>query len=326
MLPVVSIGLLTYNYGRYIQKAIDSVLAQTFTGWELLISDDCSTDDTADIVRPYLADPRVRYVRHPTNLRQGGNWAYAIEHGTADRIATLHADDWWLPDALATAMAAFDTEPAADLVCGSFVRVASDGAAMNNGSVANAMHGPATSPGGAAAYRAEATSFTCLPSAALFSRAAATRVGVPRIDLDMLVDFEFFLRIVAVARRVVRLRQPIAMYRCHTGSTTAATARDGRLVAELRRLPAIVATDPNATPDMVAAVRRRVARELYSTGLTQAIGGDSRGIGILLEAWHHNPLLLASPAYLLDLLLTSVGPAARPVLERLHPARVARPN
>ena len=60
-MELVSIIMPAYNCERFIAKSIDSVLAQTYTNWELLIVDDCSTDSTADIVRSY-SDVRIHYM------------------------------------------------------------------------------------------------------------------------------------------------------------------------------------------------------------------------------------------------------------------------
>jgi len=63
MSPTVSVIIATYNYGRYLAGAIDSVLAQTFTDWEAIVVDDGSTDDTPEVIRPYLSDQRIKYHR-----------------------------------------------------------------------------------------------------------------------------------------------------------------------------------------------------------------------------------------------------------------------
>ena len=65
---LVSIITPTYNCGRFIEKTIQSVLNQTYTNWEMLVVDDCSTDDTESIVKKYAdSDPRIIYTRFSTN-------------------------------------------------------------------------------------------------------------------------------------------------------------------------------------------------------------------------------------------------------------------
>ena len=64
MNPAVSVVTATHNYGRFLRGAVESVLAQSFGDFELIVIDDGSTDATPRVMRPYLNDPRVRYVRH----------------------------------------------------------------------------------------------------------------------------------------------------------------------------------------------------------------------------------------------------------------------
>ncbi len=72
--PKVSIGLAVYNGEKYLGQAIDSILAQTFTDFELIISDNASTDRTPEICKKYAAqDARIRYHRNPTNIGGANN-------------------------------------------------------------------------------------------------------------------------------------------------------------------------------------------------------------------------------------------------------------
>lgn len=92
----VSVVIPTYNRSDVISRAIESVLRQTFTDFEILIVDDCSTDNTKQIVKR-LDDPRICYYRHDTN--QGGSAARntGIEHAEGKYIAFLDSDDEWFP-------------------------------------------------------------------------------------------------------------------------------------------------------------------------------------------------------------------------------------
>src|SRR5580658_1410079 len=114
--PFFTVIILSRNYGRYIRQAIESVLQQTCASWELFICDDASTDDTLSIVEPFLANPRIHLIRHEKNLGQSANWSAALELGNAPVFALLHADDYWLPDALQTAHDQFASDGKIDLV------------------------------------------------------------------------------------------------------------------------------------------------------------------------------------------------------------------
>jgi glycosyltransferase involved in cell wall biosynthesis len=94
--PAVSIVMATYNYARFIAQAIESVQAQTFTNWELIIVDDGSTDDTSHVVDTYLRDSRIRYHR-TQNHGQPSAKNTGIRLCAAPLIAFLDADDAWLP-------------------------------------------------------------------------------------------------------------------------------------------------------------------------------------------------------------------------------------
>jgi len=93
--PIISVNIATYNRGRYIREAIDSVLAQSFKNWELVVVDDGSTDNTKQVVAPYLKDSRIKYFKNETNknISFTRNRALALSQG--EFIAILDSDDVW---------------------------------------------------------------------------------------------------------------------------------------------------------------------------------------------------------------------------------------
>jgi glycosyltransferase involved in cell wall biosynthesis len=94
--PRVSIGLPVYNGGPFLGKALDSLLGQTFTAFELIISDNCSTDQTAAICDAYLRkDPRIRYIRQEANLGAIRNFWQVLEQATGEYFMWAAADDGW---------------------------------------------------------------------------------------------------------------------------------------------------------------------------------------------------------------------------------------
>lgn len=97
----VSVIMPAYNSGKFIGQAIDSVVAQTYSNWELLIVDDSSTDDTSEIIRQRQAyDERIQFFQHETNLGTQYARNKAIEKASGRFIAFLDADDLWLPEKL----------------------------------------------------------------------------------------------------------------------------------------------------------------------------------------------------------------------------------
>ena len=100
MKELVSIIMPSYNTGRYIKDSIESVRAQSYTNWELIIVDDCSTDNTDDVVGKYLADERIRYIKNETNSGAAVSRNRALREAKGKWIAFLDSDDLWEPDKL----------------------------------------------------------------------------------------------------------------------------------------------------------------------------------------------------------------------------------
>ncbi len=95
----VSIIMPAYNSARFIRHAVESVLAQTYTDWELLIVDDCSYDNTEQVVSA-IKDPRIRYMRNEQNMGAASTRNRALRQAEGRYIAFLDSDDLWTPDKL----------------------------------------------------------------------------------------------------------------------------------------------------------------------------------------------------------------------------------
>ncbi len=96
---LVSIITPAYNCAKYIGETIDSVLAQTYPHWEMLIVDDCSTDNTEEIVKSYN-DPRIKYLKNEKNSGAALSRNYALREAKGRWIAFLDSDDMWMPEKL----------------------------------------------------------------------------------------------------------------------------------------------------------------------------------------------------------------------------------
>lgn len=97
---LVSIVCPTFNASKYIAATIESVRAQHYQNFELLIVDDCSTDNTAEVISPYLFDQRIRLIRQEVNHGAAVTRNRAIELSTGRFIAFLDSDDFWHPQKL----------------------------------------------------------------------------------------------------------------------------------------------------------------------------------------------------------------------------------
>ena len=110
----VAIIIPAYNHARYIGSTIKAVQQQTFSDWELFVVDDGSTDETGEIVRGFLDDQRVRYIRQQNKERAAARNA-GVEKSSAPYIAFLDADDLWHPEKLAKQRRAMTAQPDAGL-------------------------------------------------------------------------------------------------------------------------------------------------------------------------------------------------------------------
>ena len=98
-LGLVSIIMATYNAEKTIGVAIDSILAQTYTDWELLVVNDCSKDDTTALVSAY-SDPRIRLLENDKNSGVSISRKKGMEAANGEWIAILDSDDKWTQDKL----------------------------------------------------------------------------------------------------------------------------------------------------------------------------------------------------------------------------------
>lgn len=97
---LVSIIMPSYNTANYIAASIQSVLDQTYPNWELLLVDDCSTDDTDAVVAPFLSDARIRYLKNEQNSGAAISRNRALREAKGRWIAFLDSDDLWYPTKL----------------------------------------------------------------------------------------------------------------------------------------------------------------------------------------------------------------------------------
>lgn len=106
--PLVSVIIDNYNYGRFLKQAIDSVLAQTYKNWELIVVDDGSTDESRSVIQSY-GDRLIAVFQ--SNAGQGDAFNNGIAHSQGQIICFLDADDYFQEDKLAKVVASFQEHP-----------------------------------------------------------------------------------------------------------------------------------------------------------------------------------------------------------------------
>ena len=112
----VSICIPTYNRSDYLQYSVNSVLNQTYSDFELIICDDGSTDNTAEIVNNFQ-DNRIKYIRHPQNIGRSKNMRSGFENATGEYFIKFDDDDALTTDFLSKTIAILDKNSNVDFVC-----------------------------------------------------------------------------------------------------------------------------------------------------------------------------------------------------------------
>ncbi|HVS53446.1 MAG TPA: glycosyltransferase [Opitutaceae bacterium] len=221
--PKVSVLLPTYNYARFLPEAIESVLAQDFTDFELLISDDASRDDSAAVIRRFAArDPRIRVRIYSENIGMVANWNACLRQARGDYIKFIFGDDCFMrPDALGRMVAQLDATPEAVLVASARTILDAHSRVVT---IWNDWRAPGFHRGAEVIRRClrEDRNLIGEPSAVLFRRAAAQRGFDPQFR--QVVDLDMWLHLLR-GGDFVYLAEPLCAFRQHEEQQTAVNRR-----------------------------------------------------------------------------------------------------
>ena len=128
---LVSIITPVYDCEKYIRQTIESVQAQTYTNWEMLLADDCSPDNSAEIIAEYAKnDSRIKYIKLPQNGGAALTRNAALEQAKGRYIAYLDADDIWLPEKLEKQIE-YMTKNNVVFTCCDYEKIENDGTPLN---------------------------------------------------------------------------------------------------------------------------------------------------------------------------------------------------
>ena len=131
-MPTVDVIIPAYNAARFLPTAIESVMAQTFADWRILLVDDGSTDNTAELISPFIHQlgPKLNYIRQ-ANSGVSAARNTAIRNSSAEFLALLDADDVWLPHRLTESLKCFENRPQVGLAYGFNARINQEGAVVD---------------------------------------------------------------------------------------------------------------------------------------------------------------------------------------------------
>lgn len=224
-MPLVSVIMNVRNGAAFLREALDSVMAQTFADWELIVWDDCSTDDSARIVSQYC-DQKIRYFLSPDETPLGTARDRAIRQASGEWLAFLDQDDVWLPHKLEQQMAL-----AADGVGLIYGRTVLFDSRRGNIRDYDYFHEFEALPEGdifAELFRHAC--FIAMSSAAL-RRSAVVEIGGIPATIQIVPDYYLYI---AIARRfhARAVQRVVCRYRLHAGSMSSSRPNRMRLHEE----------------------------------------------------------------------------------------------
>lgn len=224
-MPLVSVIMNVRNGAAFLREALDSVLAQTFTDWELIVWDDCSTDNSAKIVREFR-DPRILYFLSPEETPLGAARDRAIRQARGEWLAFLDQDDVWLPHKLEKQVALM--EDGVGIIYGRTVSFDSGHRTLHDYDYAHEFE--ALPEGDIFVQLFRCACFIAMSSAVLRHSAVAEVGGIPE-TIQVVPDYYLY---VAIARRyrARAVQDIVTRYRVHTGSMSASRYHRLRLHQE----------------------------------------------------------------------------------------------
>jgi hypothetical protein len=296
--PRVSVCVPSYNAARFLPAAIDSVLAQDFADFELVVSDDASADDTTAVLGRY-ADPRLRVVRSEDRLGQAGNWNRCVELARGEYVILLHADDELLPGYLDRAVAVLDAHEEVRLVHCAAEHIDEAG---NPLFLQTLLDEDLVDGDRVILRRLLLEGCVINPAGVMVRRTAYERAGPFTDRIVWGVDWHMWIR-VALQGAVGYLAEPLARYREHGHSGTSAVMASGRNARdEMWVLADVFEHIGQVLPelcDLKAPALRGVAHRTWCFAETMCELGDMDAARVgLRNALRISPRMIAQPRVL----------------------------
>ncbi|NJM98342.1 MAG: glycosyltransferase [Phormidesmis sp. RL_2_1] len=220
--PKVSICIPTYNRADILPYAVNSVLSQTYTDFELLICDDASFDHTHRIVSQW-SDPRIRYIRHPQNIQRSRNMRSGYEAAQGEYFIKFDDDDALTPTFLEKAVAILEAQPTVDFVCSDHWIINASNQRDEAATAANSVKWGKNrlSHGIIDDLLAETFLHQSLQvGSSLFRRQSLEAVDFMRFEADGCEDFDLLVRCALAGQTAYFIPERLMEYRFHGGQTS----------------------------------------------------------------------------------------------------------
>lgn len=229
--PLVSVVLNTYNRPDLLRQSVASVLAQDYPNFEVIIVDDCSPDNTPEVVAGIVAQhpDRVRSLRLPENRGLAAARNAGIRAARGPLIAFQDDDDLWLPGKLTAQVEALRRHPECGLCYGKALEATPDGHPTHQ------VHGGSALGKTGDCFELMLRHHVIYSPCLLFSRQCVDTVGHMDETLRTAEDDDYYLRLTAHFRAAY-VSEPIALVRQHQGRKTHGEWSDGRAVSCLLRV------------------------------------------------------------------------------------------
>ncbi|MDO8795690.1 MAG: glycosyltransferase family A protein [Vicinamibacterales bacterium] len=230
--PLVSVVVIFLNASRFLREAVDSVIAQTCTDWELFLVDDGSTDDSSRIALDYAAahPGRVRVLEHPghANFGMSASRNLGVSHARGTWVALLDSDDAWTPDHLTSLLALAAEFPDAEMAYGPGLLWHSwDGAAGDTPQPLGFAVATRPSPSALAGLYLHDSNVTPCPSGVMVRRETFLRLGGFEQTFRGMYEDQAFCFKAALDARVVVTPHITLLYRQHADSCCSVSFRTG---------------------------------------------------------------------------------------------------
>ena len=243
----VTVGIPTYNRSGLLKEAMESVLAQTFTDFRLLVSDNASEDDTAQVVRSF-GDDRIEYVRSDRNIGPEGNFRRVLELADTELLLILPDDDLLYPDHLRAAVEVLDRYESVGLAHTAFDVIDDRSRVTRSVSPVTRLAGVGQEPGQEALKRLMVADWPIGFSSVVYRTKAIVDAGGIRPEEEPFGDIQLWMRI-ALDWDFGYIAKPLAGFRVHEATTTSNIGTESGVGSEGPRAAILHEADPVPATD-----------------------------------------------------------------------------